>query len=192
MAKDENSREKIIIGRQAKVMVCAEENLLIPAKIDTGAERSAIWASQIHIDKNHRLHFVFFDENSEFFSGKEHSTDNYELKLVKNSSGKADFRYQIQLPVEIAGRKVRGTFTLADRSENQFPMLIGAKLLKNKFLVDVARDEIKLRKMDEEKGKVVHQFKENPRKFFKKYHAKKSPNKRKFSPRNLLKKRKMR
>ena len=46
--------EKQLIGREARVDIIGDIDN-VPAKIDTGADGSAIWASNIHIDDNNNL-----------------------------------------------------------------------------------------------------------------------------------------
>ena len=41
----------------------------IPAKIDTGADSSSIWASHIEVSQDGVLHFQLFDKKSPFYTG---------------------------------------------------------------------------------------------------------------------------
>lgn len=59
-------------------------------------------------------------------------------KKIRNAHGQA-FRPVIKLPIKIAGRLLDVKFTVADRSEMKFNMLIGRNVLKKKFVVDVAK-----------------------------------------------------
>ena len=59
------TNEKDIIGRET--LVDFTENIVnIPAKIDTGADSSAVWASDIRVDENNLLHFKLFDKSSPY------------------------------------------------------------------------------------------------------------------------------
>lgn len=108
----------------------------VHARIDTGARTSAIWASQI-VDEGERLSVVFFGEGSPFYTGKMHYFEDFERVMVASSNGQAEERYKIKLPVMLAGRKIRARFTLADRSTQVYPVLIGRNVLRGKFIVDV-------------------------------------------------------
>ncbi len=110
----------------------------IPAKIDTGADSSAIWATHI-VENDARLSFVLFDKNSPFYNGKIHTTQDYQVVSVKNSFGQAEYRYKVKLKLVLGGRVIRARFTLANRASNRFPILIGRRTLRGKFLVDVTR-----------------------------------------------------
>ncbi len=109
----------------------------VPAKVDTGADSSAIWASNIH-EKNGVLYYTLFDRMSPFYTGEVLSTKKFSTTSVKNSFGHTEFRYKVSLKVTIAGRTVNVRFTLANREKNRFPLLIGRRTLHGKFLVDVA------------------------------------------------------
>lgn len=127
-----------IIGSTEKVDF-PEFNLEgIPAKVDTGADSSAIWASAIN-EHEGELTFTLFDKSSRFYTGQPITTKDYQLTQVKNSFGHAEFRYKVRLKVRLSGRLIIARFTLADRSANRFPILIGRRTLHGKFFVDVTR-----------------------------------------------------
>jgi glutathione synthase/RimK-type ligase-like ATP-grasp enzyme len=115
----------------------------VPAKVDTGADSSAIWTSRIKETKDGHLVFVLFNEGSNFYTGSEINSKTYKQTLVKNSSGTKELRYKVRLLMEINGRKIRAWFTLADREAMQYPVLVGRRLLKNKFIVDVGKASIR-------------------------------------------------
>lgn len=165
--------EKTIIGRTALASFPAEGIFDIPVKIDTGADTSSIWVSELSIDTDNVLHFVLFDKDSPYYSGKRHSAHNYTAHLIRSSNGMAQVRYRVQLTIELAGRTVRGSFTLADRSSNTYPVLVGCKLLNKKFLVDVSlhapwQPDVEQRPMH----RFDEEMRNNPHAFFKKYHQK--------------------
>ena len=164
------AKEKTIIGRTAKASFPRERVRGVPAKIDTGADSSSIWASELHIDDNFTLHYVLFAKGSPYYTGKKHSTKLYKVRLVKSSNGTQQIRYSVKLTIVLGKRKVRGSFTLADRSQNTYPVLVGNKLLYRKFLVDVSRGAIRT---DEQKVKTNALNREmtlDPKAFFEKYH----------------------
>lgn len=111
----------------------------VPAKVDTGADSSAIWASHITMSQDGVLSFVLFDVDSPFYTGKVITREHYKAVIVRSSNGSDEIRYKVRLPVKIERREVRPMFTLADRSQNVFPVLIGRKTLAGTFLVDVTR-----------------------------------------------------
>ncbi len=116
----------------------------VPAKVDTGADKSAIWASNI-TQQDGILSFTLFDETSPYFTGEVIKSNTYTMAHVKNSFGVSERRYKIGVPLEVDGKHINAKFTLADRSNNRFPVLIGKQTIKNKFIVDVAHDDSKLK-----------------------------------------------
>jgi len=128
-----------IIGRKSYIEFPLQGISGVPAKIDTGADRSAIWASDI-MEKGDKLSFKLFDITSPLYTGKEIQLKQYKLISVKNSFGKAEFRYKVTMTTIIEGKKMNVRFTLADRSNSSQPVLIGRRTLKGKFIVDVTID----------------------------------------------------
>lgn len=108
----------------------------IPAKVDTGADSSSLWASSIK-ETPQGLSFELFGPSSPFYTGHVVTVDNYVLRSIKNSFGIAEFRYKIALKIEIEGKSITTRFTLSDRSQNKYPVLIGRRTLAGKFVVDV-------------------------------------------------------
>jgi glutathione synthase/RimK-type ligase-like ATP-grasp enzyme len=110
----------------------------VPAKIDTGADSSAIWASNI-VEDDGILSFVLFGASSLFYSGQTIKTDKYTKVTVKNSFGHAEQRYRTDIKVRLGQKTIKVKMNLANRSTNRYPVLIGKRTLRNKFVVDVSR-----------------------------------------------------
>jgi hypothetical protein len=137
-----SDREKLIVGRNVLIDFVGYA-AQIPAKVDTGADNSSVWASGISVNSDGALQFQLFAPGSQFFTGQIITRNDFQTVKVRNSTGHTQIRYQTQLTVRIKGRKIRGTFVLADRSKNFFPVLLGRKILNRKFVVDVAKYQIK-------------------------------------------------
>lgn len=137
---DNRMKTLTLIGRAEKVKIPQISDKKIPAKIDTGADACSIWAHMTDIEGGN-LKVVFFDENSEYYTGEQHVflPDEFSITRVANSFGHREVRYKVKMKIRLKGRTINGTFTLSDRSTKLYPMLIGRSLLKNKFLVDVAK-----------------------------------------------------
>lgn len=127
-----------IIGSRERVNFPELKLRNIPAKVDTGADSSAIWASDVRLNSSGDLEFKLFGRASEFYTGQQLTFRDYEQVLIRNAHGET-WRYKLRLSVEIGGRKIRGWFTLADRGSLKYPILIGRRLVKNKFWIDVGR-----------------------------------------------------
>jgi glutathione synthase/RimK-type ligase-like ATP-grasp enzyme len=113
----------------------------IPTKVDTGADGSAIWASSIN-ERDGELSYILFAPQSAFYTGKVLTTKEYYIVSVKNSFGEKEYRYRVKIRVKIGKKIYKTTFTLADRSRSRFPVLLGKRFLKERFLVDVSRHNL--------------------------------------------------
>jgi len=114
----------------------------IHAKIDTGANRSSIDCSKIeHVIRDGKdciaFHIPLVSEGSSVF----YSNDFFKKK-IKSSSGHVEDRYIIKTSVILFGKRIHTTFSLTDRAEMKYPILLGRKLLKSRFMVDVAQENL--------------------------------------------------
>ena len=141
----------------------------IPAKIDTGADSSSIWASHIRVTKDGVLHFRLFDESSPFYTGKSFKRKDFRVAVVRNASGHEQIRYRTHLILKLKGRRIKVLFNLSNRSNNNFPILIGRRSIVNKFLVDVARCHTVVPPKNPKTKIVQRRLMEDPYKFHRRY-----------------------
>ena len=160
------SDKKVIIGRTEHIVIPSEGARSMRVKIDTGADRSSIWASNITMSDDGKLSFTLFAPESKYYSGTVYRTKNFEASRVRSAHGGLQVRFRIHLTIILGGKKIRGTFTLADRSKNKYPALIGCKILNKKFLVDVSKGLIRENRTDE----LTQELKCDPKAFFEKYY----------------------
>ncbi len=113
----------------------------IKARIDSGATVASLWASNIE-ERSGRLYYTLFGPSSALYNGKVHYTDQFSKRIVTSSMGHTQERYQIKTSIIIKGKRIRATFTLADRSKQIYPVLIGRNVLRNKFIIDVSHGKI--------------------------------------------------
>ncbi len=131
---------KKIIGRKEKLSLPEWGLKNITGKIDTGAYTSAIHCESFEVvEKEGRevLYFVLLEPSHGKFSGKRLHTEHFTQKKVKNSFGQAENRYKVKTKVSMFGEEFEAEFTLTDRSKMRNPILLGRKMLKGRFLVDV-------------------------------------------------------
>ncbi len=165
---EQNNKNLFAVGPSVLVSIgCRAIN--VPAKIDTGAEASAIWASKIRVCKDGTLKFALFGEGSPFYSGKIYKRKDYKVIVTRSAMGQEQIRYRVYFPIVINGRKIRVLFSLADRSKNSFPILIGKRTLQGKFIVDVSLPDIEYEKKPKQLEGCIKSFKKDPYKFHKKY-----------------------
>lgn len=162
------------IGSTEFVEVAGIKN--IPAKIDTGADSSSIWASHIRVTKDGFLRFRLFDENSPFYTGKAYVRKDFKAAVIRSASGHEQIRYRAHLSIMLGGRKIKVLFSLSDRSNNNFPILIGRRTIAHKFMVDVSKNHTNIRPKNPKTKIVQKRLAEDPYKFHRKYVKKLSGN----------------
>jgi len=158
--------KKSRIGSSEKIAILGREK--VPAKIDTGADSSSVWASYIRVDKNGVLKFRLFDEGSKYYTGKVIKRTDFKVAVVRNANGHEQIRFRTHFTIKIGEKRIRALFNLSDRSRNNFPILIGRRTLLNKFYVDVARQAKKYPKIADTK-KLNVELSKDPYKFYRKY-----------------------
>lgn len=159
-----------IIGSTELIEINGIKN--VPAKIDTGADSSSIWASNIDMDQDGTLFFSLFSPKSPLYTGELIKTTEYAIKKVRSSHGDEQIRYRVKLPLCVGGKSFTTTFTLANRSRNYFPVLIGRHTLEGNFLVDVSKHEVAHGPNSHTKN-LNQEMKEDPVRFHQKYFKKK-------------------
>lgn len=109
----------------------------IPARIDTGARTSSLWASNVRVEDN-IVTLSFFGPSSPYYTGKVIRVPLEGTRVVTSSTGVEQERLIVKLPIRIHGRRIKAKFTLSDRSTQVYPILIGRNTLRGNFLVDSA------------------------------------------------------
>lgn len=136
-------KELTLIGRAEKVDFPELAFKRIPAKVDTGADASSIWAHTVNVDdaNDGKLEVIFFGPESPYYDGRVHKFPKsaYTITRVSSSFGHREIRYKLKLKIKVKGRIINGSFTLSDRSAKLYPILLGRSLLKHKFIVDVSK-----------------------------------------------------
>lgn len=84
--------------------------------------------------------FTLLDEIHPSYHGKRITLPLYKLKKVKSSNGEIQLRPAVKVTVKFFGKKYKSVISLTSRADMKFPMLIGRKFLKDRFLVDVSKD----------------------------------------------------
>ena len=134
--------EKITIGRREIVNFPLLNLMGLEAKIDTGAYTSALHCKDIQLKEINGktvLCFKLLDETHPEYNEKEFQFTNFIKKNIKSSFGELEERFVIKTTIHIARRKISSTISLTDRTNMRYPVLIGRKLLKGKFTVDVSK-----------------------------------------------------
>lgn len=115
----------------------------VQAKIDTGAYTSALHCKDVRLMETEHgtiLSFCVIEPGGTLT--RRIYSDTFTERTIKNSFGVAEKRYVIKTIIVLFGRKIRAEFTLADREQMRYPVLLGRKLLRNRFLVDVSQKNL--------------------------------------------------
>lgn len=136
---------KVVIGRSESMTFVDFEGLEdVPAKTDTGAYRSAVHASNIHLDeKTGILSFDLLGGHPVCGAMRYRvETKEFSKVWVENSFGHREDRYEVKMRVKLGPKVFTARFSLADRSKKIYPILLGRKLLNNRFLIDPAASSL--------------------------------------------------
>ncbi|WP_428023611.1 ATP-dependent zinc protease family protein [Arcobacter sp.] len=130
---------KKIVGRKESISILDLELFDLDAKVDTGADSNALHCDDIVI-KDDKVSFTLLDEIHPSYHGKRITLPLYKIKHVKSSNGTVQARPSIKVVVKFFGKNYKSVISLTNRADMKFPMLIGRRFLKDRFLVDVAQE----------------------------------------------------
>lgn len=146
-----------ILGRSDRVDLPQLGVFNIQAKVDTGAYTSSLHCSKAKV-VNNVLQFVLLDEEHPEFTGMKFYFEEFEERDIKNSFGEVERRFVITTGLRIFNEEIITEFSLSNRGSLKFPVLIGRKILSNRFLIDISKKNLS--------------FKQKTRKLIKKKKAK--------------------
>ena len=141
-----NAKKPFIIGSTDRIDFpeLGLENIV--CKIDTGADTCSIHTHRIRIreiDGEEVLVFRVLDPRYKAYQKKDFTTKDFKEKRVKNSFGDKEYRYFVKLKITIFGREIETEFSLANRADMKYPVLLGKKLLmRHQLIVDVSKKNL--------------------------------------------------
>ena len=130
-----------ILGRSDRVDLPGLGLEDIHAKIDTGAYTCSLHCSRAEVIDG-KLEFVLLDEEHPEFTGMKFTFKKFTQRAIKNSFGEAEMRYVIKTTIKIFDHVIKTEFSLSDRDKLRFPVLLGRKILRHRFLIDVTKKDI--------------------------------------------------
>ncbi|WP_284125743.1 ATP-dependent zinc protease family protein [Parerythrobacter aestuarii] len=130
-----------IVGWREMVALPDLTEARIPAKIDTGARTSSLHALEIErFDRDgHRWVRFLLDIGEGRSEPVTVEAPRADKRIVTSSNGEAQERFIIRTTLELGELRFKAEFSLADRSDMKFPILIGRTALRRRFLVDSGR-----------------------------------------------------
>ena len=135
----------LIIGRRDYLHLPKLGLYSIHAKIDTGAYGCSLHCHEIEIEEKGSeqiLKFKLLDPTHPEYQDKFNYVTEFSDKIVKNSGGGSEHRYTIITDIIIFDQTFKVEFSLTDRANMKYPILLGRKFLKKRFIVDVSRKNV--------------------------------------------------
>jgi hypothetical protein len=127
-----------ILGRYDRVDLPEFGLINIHAKIDTGAYTCSLHCHKAEVVGG-KLEFILLDEEHPEFTGMKFITSDYQIKNIKNSFGEVERRFVIVTTLKIFNEEITTEFSLSNRGSLKFPILIGRKILRDRFIIDVKK-----------------------------------------------------
>lgn len=125
----------MLIGRREYISFPLLGLYNIEAKIDTGAYTSSLHCKNIYLKYENSVSILYFTFDKE--KATSFRFEDFEKKNIKNSFGEMEERYVIKTIIQIANKKIITKISLSNRDNMRYPVLIGRRLLKRKFIIDV-------------------------------------------------------
>ena len=135
---------KRTLGRRELVDFPAFALFGVEAKVDTGAYTSALHCTGLHEAPGPAgasvLRGRLLDPDHPGFDGRALEFAAFTRRDIRSSNGEVQERYVIEALVQLYGKDFQVEFSLSDRSDMKYPVLLGRSLLRQgSFVVDVAR-----------------------------------------------------
>jgi hypothetical protein len=127
-----------LIGRREFVNFPQLGLIHVEAKVDTGAYTSSLHCEEISIIELEgipTLNFTLINPDTQEKKGYNFTT--FATKKIRNSFGEMEERYLIKTPLKIGRKTILVNISLSNRDKMRYPVLIGRRPLKGKFLIDV-------------------------------------------------------
>ena len=130
-----------ILGRYDRVDLPQLGLSHIHAKVDTGAYTSSIHCHKAQVVDG-ILEFILLDEEHPEFTGMKFTFSEFEERYIKNSFGEVERRFVIVTTLKIFNEEIETEFSLSNRGSLKFPILIGRKILRNRYLIDITKKNL--------------------------------------------------
>lgn len=127
-----------ILGRYDRVDLPQLGLSNIHAKIDTGAYTSSLHCHKAEVIDG-RLEFILMDEEHPEFTGMKFISHNFDKRDIKNSFGETENRFVIVTSIKIFNEEITSEFSLSNRGSLKFPILLGRKIIRNRYIIDVTK-----------------------------------------------------
>jgi hypothetical protein len=144
---DVSNESKHIIGATARLTE-TESGFTFPARVDTGAQSCSLHVEKIEIKDQAKsrvrnvgkiARFLLKDADGKTAWVESKIVEAVRVKTSSLKAGEFDRRYKVRLTLQWNDLEKEVLVTLNDRTDMEFPLLIGRNFLRGDFLVDVSQ-----------------------------------------------------
>lgn len=138
----EDSHSNTLAGWREWVRLPDVDVPWIKAKLDTGARTSALHAYDIEPFERDGASWVRFRVRPWQDSVEDEVLAElpvHDRRRVRSSTGHVQNRFVVRMRIVLLGEEVEGEFTLSNRDQMGFRMLVGREVLRQGFAVDASR-----------------------------------------------------
>jgi hypothetical protein len=143
MAKKSNRLNKLTIGWREWVCLPRMGNMIIKAKVDTGARSSALHAHKLkHFTNDDGIEMVQFEvwPYQDSHTGVQQFTlPVHESRWIKSSNGHRSYRPVVLVEIALMDQTWPIEVSLTNRDQMGFRMLLGRQAIRRRLLVDAGR-----------------------------------------------------
>ena len=130
--------EKKVVG-QVEYAYISPPDIKLQARIDTGANTSSIHALNIEPFERDSKEWVRFDIVLEDTTHTIMRPVSRTVKIIQANAKEPVTRYAVMLNITLGNAVQNIEFTLSDRSQLSYPLLLGRNFLKDIWIVDIAK-----------------------------------------------------
>lgn len=141
----------VTIGWREWVRLSHLGDLVVKAKIDTGARTSTLHAFGLEVVERDGVLWADFELSPiqrKRLPSVNVSSPVKELRRVKSSNGGVEERPVISTPIDLGSGSFNVDVTLTNRDEMGFRMLLGRTAVRQRFLVDPGKSFLLMKSMD--------------------------------------------
>lgn len=129
-----------VIGRVEKADFPEWKLLQLDAKIDTGAYTSSLHCHHIELNEEKKeVTFLLLDPSHPEYHNRSFQAPVWSVKSIRSSNGLSEERIIIKTKILFHGSLRNIELSLTDRSGMRYPVLLGRKFLKKRYIIDVSR-----------------------------------------------------
>lgn len=135
-ASAQGDAAQLIVAGWIERISIPDQGLVFEAKLDTGADSSSVHGTNVDRFRRAGVSLVRFDIVDDTGKLARIEAPIVRRVRVKRSGSDGDSRPVVRLTVCVGGRMTDGEFTVADRADLKYQVLIGRNVLAGRILVD--------------------------------------------------------